>query len=298
MQKQFRGSMVALVTPFREDKSVDQDGLARLVDMQLDAGTDGLIICGTTGEAATMSLREQMETLSFVLKRVNGRIPVVAGTGSNDTRAAVEASLAAKEIGADALLVVTPPYNKPSQDGLLDYYRTIVKEAQHPIILYNVPGRTCSDLKPETVEQLADEPWIVAIKDATANMAVGSEIKRRCGDRVTLLSGDDFSALPLLSVGGEGWISVTGNVAPARMAQLFRAWNTGEVKVATRLHLELMELHKAMFMDSNPIPCKTVLSMMGLIEPHVRSPLVPMKAAAIETLAAVADKYNLRKGAH
>jgi len=284
MTVKFSGSMVALVTPFQADGEVDYNALENLVNMQLEGGTHGLVICGTTGEAATMTSKEQDDVLSFVIKQVNGKIPVIAGTGSNNTRVAVERSKAAKELGADGLLVVTPPYNKPTQEGLVQYYETITNEVKWPVILYNVPGRTSINMLPSTVEKLADNPHVVAIKDATADLAVGSEIKQRCGDRITLLSGDDFTALPLLSIGGEGWISVTANVFPKELVDMYQAWQDGEISKAQAIHYKFFPVHGLMFCQSNPIPCKATLSFLGKCEATVRSPLITMTGDSLEKL--------------
>lgn len=294
----FRGSMVALVTPFLENGDVDMDALARLVDLQLEGGTHGLIICGTTGEAATMSAAEQTRVLSAVVKRVNGRVPVIAGTGSNNTLTAIASSKAAKDAGADGLLVVTPYYNKPTQDGLVDYFNAITEAVQHPVVLYNVPGRTGCNMQPSTVERLADNPHVVAIKDATGDMNVASELKERCGDRITLLSGDDFTALPFLSVGGQGWISVTANVLPKKMADLFNAWEAGDAAKARELHYELLPIHRSMFTQSNPIPCKAALGLMELCGPTLRAPLKAMTGVQLDGLKATLKAFGALGGAN
>ncbi len=284
MERDFQGSMVALVTPFKADKSVDWEALERLIDRQLEGGTDALIVCGTTGEAATMSLQERNEVLAFAVQHVKGKIPIIAGTGSNNTKLAIEASLAAKKIGVDGLLVVTPPYNKPTQEGLLLYYNEILDAVQHPLILYNVPGRTASNLLPDTVAKLAENPFVVAIKEATGSMVVGSEILEKCGENITLLSGDDFTAYPLLAIGARGWISVSANVAPQKLAAMYRAWQQKDLAEARSLHYQLLPLHRLMFLQSNPIPVKAVLAEMGLIQPFLRSPLVEMKDPALSQL--------------
>lgn len=294
MSTPFRGSMVALVTPFKANHDIDWDALEKLVQMQLDGGTQGIIACGTTAEAATMSAEEQGRVIAFIKERCQGSIPVVAGTGSSNTRVAIELSQQAKEIGVDGLLVVTPPYNKPTQDGLVSYYETISKEVSIPIILYNVPGRTQCHMLPQTVERLADNPNIVAIKEATADMNIGSEIVERCGDRVALLSGDDFTAFPLMAIGGQGWISVTANIVPADMRAMFDAWEAGDTAAARSLHYKTLPLHRSMFTQSNPIPCKKALHLMGCCEPHMRSPLLDMTdSAAITALRQSLSDYGM-----
>lgn len=276
MQTTFRGSMVALVTPFDANGSIDWDALAKLVDFQLENGTHGLVICGTTGEASTMTAKEQGKVLAFVVKHVNGRIPVIGGAGSISTQTAVDLSKQAKDAGVDGLLVVTPPYNKPSQSGLIAHYNAVTEATELPLILYNVPGRTNCYMQPETVEALADNPYVVAIKEATADLQLASEIYERCGDRVALLSGDDFTAFPFLAVGGIGWISVTANIAPAQMVALYDAWEAGDIQKARELHYKLLPLHRAMFTESNPIPCKKALQLMGFCTGAMRLPLQEM----------------------
>jgi len=269
------GSMVALITPFTSTGEIDWDALARLVDMQLDAGTHGLIICGTTGEAATMTEAEQGKVLAFVVKQVKGRTPVIGGTGTYNTKKTIEMSQQAKEVGCDGLLVVTPPYNKPTQRGLVAHFTAVADTIKMPLLLYNSPGRSACDLVPASVEELARNEHIVGIKDATSSMAVGSEIYERCGDSFALLSGDDFTALPLMSIGGQGWISVSANIAPAEMVAMYDAWQAGDVAKARQLHYQLLPLHRAMFWESNPAPCKKALQLMGVCETAtVRLPLV------------------------
>ncbi len=285
--------MVALVTPFKANHEIDWDALERLVQFQIDGGTQAIIACGTTAEAATMSALEQGKVIRFINERCQGHIPVVAGTGSSSTSVAIELSQQAKEIGVDGLLVVTPPYNKPTQEGLLAYYNAISQATKIPIILYNVPGRTQCHMLPETVEKLADDPNIVAIKEATSDMNVASEIHERCGDRVALLSGDDFTAFPLLSLGSKGWISVTANVVPSDLRAMFDAWDRGDVEAARAIHYKLLPLHRALFALSNPIPTKKTLQLMGYCEPHMRSPLLAMTGSSIETLKQALTTYGL-----
>jgi 4-hydroxy-tetrahydrodipicolinate synthase len=293
MDTKFTGSMVALVTPFDTQGDIDWQALERLLDLHLQSGTHALVLGGTTGESATMTYEERHQILEFAINHIKGRIPVIAGTGSSSTRIALELSQQAKQAGADGLLIVTPPYNKPTQEGLIDYYTTIAHEIKMPVILYNVPGRTCCDLLPVTVAKLADNPYIVAIKDATADLRVGSEIIERCGDQISLLSGDDFTALPLLAIGGDGWISVTANIAPREMVDMYDAWKKGDISIARSLHYQLLPLHRAMFIQSNPIPVKEALYLMGLCHKHVRSPLVVMRGGVANSLAQALAHYGL-----
>lgn len=293
MTTTFQGSMVALVTPFKQDGSIDWDALSKLVDFQLEGGTHGLIICGTTGEAATMTPDEQRRVLAFVVKQVDGRIPVVAGTGSTSTQVAVELSKQAKEVGVDGLLVVTPPYNKPTQAGLIAHFEAVIEATEIPMILYNVPGRTCSHLQPETAAHLCQSPHVVAIKEATGNLNIGAQFVEQCGDKLDLLSGDDFTALPLLSIGGKGWISVTANIMPARLVAMWDAWQAGELDKARELHISMMKIHRTMFMESNPIPCKHALHLMGFCEPTVRLPLVEMTPGGQDKLTTLLQNEQL-----
>ena len=293
MAKRFRGSMVAMITPFRADGRVDLEATARLVEMHKKAGTHGLIVCGTTGETPTMTNAEQEELIAFVVKEVKGSMPVIVGTGSNNTLTAVASSRRAQELGADGLLVVTPPYNKPTQEGLLHYYQSILAAVEIPVILYNVPGRTASSLQTETIARLAEHPLVVGIKEATGNLVVGSDIVEECGDALDLLSGDDFTAMPLLALGAHGWISVTANVDPVRMVALYEAWKAGDIAKAQSLHYALMPLHRAMFWQSNPIPVKAAMSLMGYCENSLRSPLMPLQGAMLEKLRALLQTHGL-----
>lgn len=292
-KRRFRGSMVAIVTPFQADGSLDFDAMARLIAMQIEAGTHALIVCGTTGETPTLTADERRALLSFSIKEVAGRIPVIAGTGTNNTAEAVEMSREAEELGADGLLVVTPAYNKPTQEGMLHYYHAILDAVSLPVVLYNVPGRTGVNLQPETIAKLAEHPQIVALKDATANMITASDVVEQCGDKLDLLSGDDFTALALMALGGKGWISVTANVVPAKMVEMYNAFVAGDLTKAREIHYTLQPINRAMFMESNPIPAKATLALMGVCENTLRSPMLPMHGAALETLRAALIKQGL-----
>ncbi len=266
------GAMTALVTPMR-DGGVDYDALAALVEWQIEAGIDGLVSVGTTGESATLNVREHIEVIAKTAKAARGRVPVIAGAGANSTREAIELQRASEEAGADALLQVTPYYNKPTQDGLYRHFTTLADEASLPIVLYNVPGRTGCDMQPETVARLCDHPRVVAIKEATASLKRASEIRKLCGDRITLLSGDDFTTFPLYAVGGRGVISVVSNVRPDAMAEMWDAARSGDWERGRQLHDELFPLAELLFAESSPTPAKAALSLMGRMSPEIRPPL-------------------------
>jgi 4-hydroxy-tetrahydrodipicolinate synthase len=273
----FTGSLVALVTPMKVDGSIDFDALERLVDWHIEAKTNGLVIAGTTGEAATLTLNEQYELISRVVTRVKRRIPVIAGTGTNSTQHTLELTRNAIKAGADAALIVTPYYNNPPQDGLIEHYQTIAKATQFPIILYNVPGRTACDMLPETVARLAKIPNIIGIKEATGKLDRVLDISKLCGKDFLIYSGTDAINLEIILSGGHGVISVTANIAPGKMHDFCKAAISGNKKRAEELHTELMPLHKKLFLQSNPIPVKWALHEMGKIAPGIRLPLIPLE---------------------
>jgi 4-hydroxy-tetrahydrodipicolinate synthase len=274
----FRGAITALVTPFHNGR-VDEDAYRRLIDWQIRRGIDGIVPCGTTGESATLSHEEHARVIDIAVDEAAGRVPVIAGAGSNNTAEAIRLTRHAKEAGADGALLITPYYNKPTQEGLYQHYRKIAEESQFPLVLYNVPGRTGVNLLPATVARLAEIPDVVAIKEATGDMKQVGEVIEYCADRITVLSGDDFTILPLLSLGGRGVISVVSNVLPADTAAMVRAYAEGDLETARRLHYRLVPLARALFLETNPVPVKTALSMMGRIPLEVRLPLVPLQAA-------------------
>ena len=280
----FTGVITALVTPFRGGV-VDETALRRLVSEQIDAGIDGLVPVGTTGESPTLDHEEHVRVIEIVVDEAKKRVPVIAGTGANSTREAIELSREAKRVGADGMLQVTPYYNRPTQDGLYRHFRAIVDAVSLPTVLYNVPGRTGCDLLPETVERLADSPLIVGIKEATGNLQRASQIIARCGDRMVVLSGDDATALPLFSVGARGVISVVSNVAPSDFAGMWDAWVAGDCKRARDLHYRTFPLSEGLFVEANPIPVKAALAMMGKITDEIRPPLYPLSDDHRETLA-------------
>ncbi|MFP4561330.1 MAG: 4-hydroxy-tetrahydrodipicolinate synthase [Thiohalorhabdus sp.] len=272
----FHGSIVALATPMLEDGAVDWDALADLVDFHLDQGTDAIVAVGTTGESATLDHEEHRQVIRFVVDQVHNRIPVIAGTGSNSTRETLELTHHAREVGADAALLVAPYYNKPTQEGLYQHFRRVAEEVHLPQMLYNVPGRTGCQIAVETVERLSRLSTVVAIKDATGDIARAQELVRRCGERLDVLSGEDGIALPVMLAGGKGVISVTANVAPARMAEMCHAALAGDLPRARSLDDDLAPLHRALFLEANPIPVKWALHEMGRMGPGIRLPLTPL----------------------
>ncbi|MBI3073941.1 MAG: 4-hydroxy-tetrahydrodipicolinate synthase [Deltaproteobacteria bacterium] len=281
MKKVFEGTLTALVTPFKSG-AIDEAALRGLVNWQIEAGIDGLVAVGTTGESPTLSASEAARVVEIVVAETGGRVPVVAGTGGNNTAEAIERTKRAKAAGADAALLVVPYYNKPTQEGLYQHFTRIVNDAVFPAILYNVPGRTVADLLPETVARLAENPNVIAIKEATGDMRRASEIRALVGDRLTLLSGDDFTYLPFCSVGGRGAISVTSNVAPREMASLWDHIARGEWTEARRLHDRLLPLHRALFLEANPIPVKAAVAALGRAGDEIRLPLTPVSASVRE----------------
>ncbi|MCS7163489.1 MAG: 4-hydroxy-tetrahydrodipicolinate synthase [Thermodesulfovibrio sp.] len=287
-----KGSCVAIVTPFKNGK-IDEKALEELIEWHIQEGTHGIVPCGTTGEASTLDYEEHYRVIEITVKAVNKRVPVIAGTGSNSTDEAIMITRKAEELGADAALVVTPYYNKPTQEGLYRHYKEIADKTGLPLILYNVPGRTSVNLLPQTVARLAEHPRIVGIKEATGDMKQVSELIRLCGDKITVLSGDDFTNLPLLVLGGKGAISVTANICPKEMAELFNAWERGDIETARSIHYKLEPLNKAMFIETNPIPVKTALAMMGKIREEFRLPLCEMSQSNKEKLAEVLRSAGL-----
>jgi 4-hydroxy-tetrahydrodipicolinate synthase len=273
-----QGAMVAIVTPFKNG-AFDEDAFRALCDWQIREGTDVLVPCGTTGESATLSAEEQVRVIRAAVEVARGRVPVVAGTGTNDTRTTIEKTRKAKELGADGVLLVTPYYNKPTQEGLFLHYQAVLKEVPIDAVLYNVPGRTGVSLAPETVARLTQIPGVKAIKEATGDMNVASQIFERCGDRIALLSGDDFTFFPLLALGGKGVISVVSNAAPRLVANLWDAWAAGRVEEARRLHYQMMPLTRALFLETNPIPVKWAVHRLGKIADEIRLPLTVLSAA-------------------
>ena len=272
----FHGSIVALVTPMQADGAVDNEALDQLVEFHIENGTDGIVAVGTTGESATLDEQEHVDVIRRVVERVAGRIPVIAGTGANSTREAIELTRHAMEAGADACLLVTPYYNKPTQEGLYQHFKAVAEAVPTPQLLYNVPGRTAVDMSNDTVARLADIPNIVGLKDATGNLERGREIIARCGDKIDILSGDDATAMELILAGAKGDISVTANVAPRAMHEMCAAALRGDRATAEAINAQLDLLHQRLFLESNPIPVKWALQEMGLMPGGIRLPLTPL----------------------
>jgi len=290
----FRGSIVAIVTPFRNNK-VDEKALGNLIEWHIKEGTDAIVPCGTTGESATLDYKEHFRVIRFTVEVVNKRVPVIAGTGANGTDETIMITKEAKKSGADAALLVTPYYNKPTQEGLYRHYKAVAQAVKIPIVLYNVPGRTAVNMLPTTVARLAEIKNIVAIKEATGDMKQVSEVLRLCGDRLSVISGDDFTTIPLMALGGKGVISVVANVAPKLVAQMCALWEQGKHDEALKIHFQLEPLNAAMFIETNPIPAKTALAMMGKIKEEFRLPLCEMSTANRDKLKGVLKGMKLVK---
>lgn len=276
----FTGSMVALVTPMLEDGSIDYESLSALVEFHVENGTDAIVAVGTTGESATLDVDEHCAVIKHVIKVANGRIPVIAGTGANSTSEAIELTEAAHKAGADAALLVTPYYNKPTQEGLYQHFRTIAETVAIPQILYNVPGRTACDMLPETVGRLSRIANIIGIKDATADLSRVATHQALCEEGFELYSGDDATTVDFIALGGQGCISVTANVAPRQMHEICSAAVAGDIRKAREINAELIPLHRDLFIESNPIPVKWALHEMGKVSAAIRLPLTPLSESA------------------
>lgn len=288
----FKGAATALITPFR-DGEVDYISLGQLIDRQIDCSIDALVICGTTGENATLSDREHREVLSFALSKADGRVPMIAGTGSNDTAHAVEMSTFACALGYDALLCVTPYYNKATERGLVKSFTAIADASDKPIILYNVPTRTCTNITLPVYRELARYENIVAVKEASGNISAIAELICECGDDFDIYSGNDDQTLPLLSLGGRGVISVVSNLIPREMHDLCKKWFDGDIPGCRRLHEKYLKLMKTMFCEVNPIPVKTAAEMMGLCLADMRLPMCPIEEENREKLGRMLREYGL-----
>jgi 4-hydroxy-tetrahydrodipicolinate synthase len=275
---QLTGSMVAIVTPMHDDGSLDLDAFRKLIDWHVKEGTDGIVVVGTTGESPTVDFEEHHLLIKLAVEHARSRVPIVAGTGANSTREAIELAVFAKQAGADASLSVVPYYNKPTQEGLYRHFRAIAEAVDIPQIVYNVPGRTVADLQTETMVRLAEVPHIVGLKDATANLERGAELLRQLPPHVSVYSGDDATGLALMLLGGRGVISVTANVAPRLMHEMCVAALKPEPALARQLNNRLMGLHKNLFLEANPIPVKWAVSRMRLMQAGIRLPLTPLSA--------------------
>lgn len=288
----FKGSGVAIVTPFTED-GVNYDKLGELLEWHIKNHTDAIIICGTTGEASTMTDEERKSAIKYTVEKVAGRIPVIAGTGSNDTAHSIELSKYAESVGADALLCITPYYNKTTQKGLIAHFTAIADSVNIPIIIYNVPSRTGMNITPETLCTLSSHPNIRGVKEASGNISQVAEIARLCRDKLDIYSGNDDQVVPILSLGGVGVISVTANILPAKVHEMVEKYLNGDVEGARELQLELNPLNNILFIETNPIPVKTAMNMMGMGVGKLRLPLVDMEDNHKEMLRQMLKKYGL-----
>jgi len=289
----FSGSMVAIVTPFDSRGKFAEENYRQLIDFQIENGTDVIVPCGTTGESATLDFEEHEYVIKVCIEQVNKRVPVIAGTGANNTAEAIHLSKNAKAMGADGLLLVCPYYNKPSQEGIYQHYKTLASEVALPQVLYNVPGRTGVNMTAATTVRLAEFDNIVAIKEASGSLTQVSEILARAGDRIDVVSGDDFMTFPMMCCGAKGVISVSANAIPRQVKEMVEAVSNADYSMARRRHLELLEFHTAMFIESNPVPVKTTLELMGKIQANVRLPLVAMGDETLERLKVILKKYAL-----
>jgi 4-hydroxy-tetrahydrodipicolinate synthase len=288
----FGGAIVAIITPFKNGQ-VDEEALRRLIEEQIAAGTDAIAPCGTTGESTTLSHEEHDRVIEITIDAVAKRVPVIAGTGSNSTAEALRLTRHAWEAGADGALLVCPYYNRPTQEGLYQHYACVAKEVPLPIIIYNIPGRTGTNMLPETLARLAEIPNIVGVKEASGSIKQMSDVLQLCGEDFDVLSGDDIFTLPLLAIGGKGVISVISNVVPADMAGMVDAFATGDLEKARAFHRRMSPLIDALFVETNPIPVKAALAMMGKIEEELRLPLCRISEKGRETLRKVMQNYGL-----
>jgi 4-hydroxy-tetrahydrodipicolinate synthase len=288
----FKGSMVAIVTPFKNDR-VDEKALADLIEFQIKNGTDVIVPCGTTGESATLSYEEHHRIIELTVNIVNKRVPVLAGAGSNSTSETLDLTNYAKKTGANGVLLITPYFNKPTQEGLYRHFAKVADSVDIPIVLYNVPSRTSVNMLPPTVARLREKKNIVGIKEATGDMKQVSELIRLCGRDFDVISGDDFTTFPLLCLGGVGVISVTANIVPADCAAMFDAFFSGKIEEALKIHYKLEPLHGPLFVETNPIPVKTALALMGRVSEEFRLPLCPMADINKEKLKKALKDYGL-----
>lgn len=291
----FRGSITAIVTPFKNGK-IDERKLRELIDFQINNGTAGIVPCGTTGESATLNFDEHESVIQITIEQAKKRVPVIAGTGSNSTEEAIMLTKQAAGAGADASLQVSPYYNRPTQKGLYEHFKAISESVKIPIILYNIVGRTGVNIEPETIAKLTrDCPNIVAVKEASGSLDQMSRIKQLCPKDFDLISGDDGLTLPVLSIGGTGIISVVANIVPREVADLVSAFEKGEIKKAGELHYKLLPLIKAVFLETNPIPIKTAMGLLGMCEPDLRLPMCAMSEVNLEKLKKALRDYGLLK---
>lgn len=291
----FTGAGVAIVTPMNADGSINYDEFGRVIDFQINNGTDAIIVCGTTGESATMTDKEHVECIRYCVERVNKRVPVIAGTGSNDTKYAVDLSIEAEKLGADALLVVTPYYNKTSQRGLIAHFTAIADSVNIPIILYNVPSRTGVNIALDTYDVLANHKNIAAVKEASGNISAIAKIIEKCGDRLDVYSGNDDQIVPIMALGGKGVISVLSNVCPKETHDIAQLCLDNNVAEAAKLQIKYLDLCNSLFIDVNPIPVKEAMNLIGFKAGECRLPLLKMEQGKIDALTASMKKVGLIK---
>ncbi|HUN59791.1 MAG TPA: 4-hydroxy-tetrahydrodipicolinate synthase [Candidatus Binataceae bacterium] len=288
----FSGALSALITPFRDGK-VDEKAFRDLIEWQIQEGVDGIVPCGSTGESATLSHDEHEKVIEIAVNQARRRVPVVAGTGSNATAEAIRLTAHARKIGADGALMISPYYNKPTQEGIYQHYRAVAAAVDIPIVVYNIPGRTGSHIAPETIARLAEIKQIVAVKEASGVMDQTSDILRLCGDRIAILSGDDSLTLPIMALGGKGVIATISNVMPREIHELAAAALTGDFVHAREIHYRMLPLMRALFVETNPIPVKQACAFIGRCQNEVRLPLVPMTAGPAERLRGVMKELRL-----
>jgi 4-hydroxy-tetrahydrodipicolinate synthase len=296
-KKSFQGTGTAMITPFKRDGSVDEKALRRFVDFQIEGGVDMLLPCGTTGEGATLDENETDRVVQIVIEQANRRVPVIAGAGSNSTAKAIAAAKRAKKVGADGVLSVGPYYNKPTQQGYYEHFKAIAESEDIPVIVYNVPGRTGGNIEAKTMLQIAEIPNIAAVKEASGNLGQIMDVIRDAPLDFRVLSGDDALALGVIALGGDGVVSVVSNETPSMMSSIINAALEGNLVKARELHYKLLPLMNLNFIESNPIPAKAVLAMMGMIEENFRLPLVPITAASREKLSKVVEELGLLQAA-
>jgi 4-hydroxy-tetrahydrodipicolinate synthase len=288
----FHGSLVAIVTPFKKGK-LDEKALGDLIEWQIAQGTHGIVPCGTTGESATLTHDEHERVVAFTIEAAARRVPVIAGSGSNSTSEAIALTRHAKKAGADGALLITPYYNKPTQEGLYRHYKAVAEAVDLPIVLYNIPGRTSVNMLPQTVARLSSIKHIVAIKEGSGSLQQVSDIIQSCGERMTVLSGDDALTLPMMALGAKGVITVTANIVPRDMARMVEAFAAGKLTDAQKLHYKMSPLFAALFYETNPIPVKEALGMMGKCAAELRLPLCPMAADTRDKLSRALKDYGL-----
>lgn len=289
----FTGSMVAIITPFDNEGRFDEETFRRLIDFQIENGTDVIVPCGTTGESATLNHAEHNRVIQTCIEHVNKRVPVLAGTGSNSTNEAIELSQNAKKMGADGVLLITPYYNRPTQEGVYRHFKAIADNVAIPQVLYNVPSRTGMNMAAATTIRLASHPNVVGIKEASGDLTLASQIIAEAGDHINVISGDDFLTLPMMACGGKGVISVTANILPAEVKAMVTAINENRYDDARKMHLHLLNLHQAMFIETNPVPVKIAASLMGLCGDHLRLPLVELLPDNLAKLKKVLVQFGL-----